>query len=75
MTLISKQLRKDSSFNRCDLIMKETIEEFCQCFQTITTSLMNFSSPIRVRYLQKKKKKYSSLQNAYLFSLHHLVVH
>lgn len=47
MTLISKQLRKDNSFHRCDTIMKEIIEEFCQSFQT-TISLMNCTSPIRV---------------------------
>jgi hypothetical protein len=50
MTLISKQLRKDTSFNRCDSIMKEIIEDFCQCFQT-TVPLMNCTSPIRVRHL------------------------
>ncbi len=49
MTLMSKQLRKDSSFNRCDSIIKDTIEEFCQCFQT-TLPLMGCSSPIRVRF-------------------------
>ncbi|CAF0812379.1 unnamed protein product [Rotaria sordida] len=46
MTLISKQLRKDNSFSRCDLILKEIIEEFCQCFQT-TLPLMDCASPIR----------------------------
>ncbi len=48
MSFISKQLRKDISFNRCDSIIKEIIEEFCQCFQT-TLPLMNCTSPIRVR--------------------------
>jgi len=48
LELISKQLRKDKSFNRYDLIIKEIIEEFCQCFQTTTLPLMNFTSPIRV---------------------------
>ena len=48
MTIISKQLRKDSSFSRCDLILKDVIEEFCQCFQT-TLPLMDCTSPIRVR--------------------------
>ncbi|CAF3405359.1 unnamed protein product [Rotaria sp. Silwood1] len=46
MTLMSKQLRKDSSLSRCDLIFKEIIEEFCQCFQT-TLPLMDCASPIR----------------------------
>ncbi len=48
LELISKQLRKDKSFNRYDLIIKEIIEEFCQCFQTTTLPLINFTSPIRV---------------------------
>ncbi|CAF3256213.1 unnamed protein product [Rotaria socialis] len=46
MTMISKQLRKDSSFSRCDVILKDVIEEFCQCFQT-TLPLMDCTSPIR----------------------------
>jgi hypothetical protein len=56
MSLISKQLRKDTSFNRCDAIMKEIIEEFSQCFQT-TLPLMDCSSPIRVR-----QKKYPNIK-------------
>jgi hypothetical protein len=48
LELISKQLRKDKSFNRYHLIIKEIIEEFCQCFQTTTLPLINFTSPIRV---------------------------
>jgi hypothetical protein len=47
MTLISKQLRKDTSFNRCDLIFKEIIEEFCECFQS-THPKLDCTSPIRV---------------------------
>jgi len=46
LELISKQLQKDLSFNRYDLIIKEIIEELCQCFQT-SISLMNFTSPIQ----------------------------
>ncbi|CAF4528543.1 unnamed protein product [Rotaria sp. Silwood2] len=46
MTHMSKQLRKDSSFSRCDSIFKEIIEEFSQCFQT-TLPLMDCASPIR----------------------------
>ncbi len=48
MTLLSKQLRKDISFNRCDSIFKEIIEEFCECFQT-TLTLTDCTSPTRVR--------------------------
>jgi hypothetical protein len=47
MGLISKQLRKDISFNRCDSIFKDIIEEFSQSFQT-TLPLMDCTSPIRV---------------------------
>jgi len=72
MTLISKQLRKDTSFNRCDSIMKDIIEEFSQCFQT-TLPFMNCTSPIRVRHFvfcnQWRKP------NFVVFSLRHLVVH
>ncbi|UJR20699.1 hypothetical protein I4U23_023820 [Adineta vaga] len=46
MTLISKQLRKDTSFNRCDAIFKEIIDEFVECFQT-TLSFTDCASPIR----------------------------
>ncbi|CAF1665521.1 unnamed protein product, partial [Rotaria sordida] len=46
LELILKQLRKDISFNQNDLIIKEIIEEFCQCFQT-TQLFMTCTSPIR----------------------------
>ncbi|CAF0793906.1 unnamed protein product [Adineta ricciae] len=45
-TLISKQLRKDTSFSRCETIFKETIEEFVECFET-TLKVTNCASPIR----------------------------
>ena len=48
MGLISKQLRKDTSFNRCESIFKEISDEFCECFQT-TLTLTDCTSPIRVR--------------------------
>lgn len=48
MTFMSKLLRKDNAFSRCDLIIKDVIEEFCQCFQT-TLPLLDCTSPIRVR--------------------------
>ncbi|CAF1369605.1 unnamed protein product [Adineta steineri] len=46
MMLISKQLRKDISFNRCESIFKDIIEEFCECFQT-THKITDCISPIR----------------------------
>ncbi|CAF1318788.1 unnamed protein product [Adineta steineri] len=46
MMLISKQLRKDISFNRCESIFKDIIEEFCECFQ-ITHKITDCISPIR----------------------------
>ncbi|CAF3807270.1 unnamed protein product [Rotaria sordida] len=46
LELILKQLRKDISFNQNDLIIKEIIEEFCQCFQ-MTQLFMTCTSPIR----------------------------
>ncbi|CAF3527521.1 unnamed protein product [Rotaria sp. Silwood1] len=48
--LILKQLCKDTSITQNDLIIKEILEEFCQCFQTIhsfmtgTTSIRSASS-------------------------------
>ncbi len=73
MTLISKQLRKDVSFNRCDLIMKEILEEFCQCFQT-TLSLMDCTSPIRVKK-NILRNRLNHVLFVIIFSLHQLVVH
>ncbi|CAF2818103.1 unnamed protein product [Rotaria sp. Silwood2] len=58
MTHMSKQLRKDSSFSRCDSIFKEIIEEFSQCFQT-TLPLMDCASPIRVRLKLDYQYKYT----------------
>ena len=45
--LISKQLRKDVSFHRCNSIINEVIEELCLCFRQ-TTPVMDCVSPTRV---------------------------
>ncbi|CAF1325846.1 unnamed protein product [Rotaria sordida] len=44
LELILKQLCKNISFNQNELIIKEIIKEFCQCFQTIQ-SFITCTSP------------------------------
>ncbi|CAF3134712.1 unnamed protein product [Rotaria sp. Silwood2] len=46
LRLILKQLHQDISYNQNELIVKEIIEEFCQCFQT-THPFMTCTSSIR----------------------------
>ena len=53
MILITKQLRKDHSFNRCESMIKDVIEEFSVCFQG-TLPLMECSSPARVKFFFHK---------------------
>jgi len=56
--MISKQFRKDSNLNRCDSIVKDIIEEFCQCFQS-TLASMNCQSPIRVKLFDSNRNSSS----------------